>query len=148
VAIITRREGRKKVKTRSIRTLGKHLVAELWGRSPHLLNSPDHVRDSLLAAARRGKLTVLSVDVHTFSPHGVTGILLLAESHMSIHTWPEYGYAAFDVFTCAGDPWAAFDELKARLDIERADVQELDRGILGTLPPRPAYFDWPRKRAV
>lgn len=129
-------------------TLGKHLIVELWTAKTHLFNSPDLIRESLLAAARRGRFTVINLDVHAFSPHGVTGMLLLAESHISIHTWPEYGYAALDVFTCGGDPWSALDELKARLHIERMDVQELDRGILGTFPSRAAHSDRRRKTAV
>ena len=137
-----------KVKALQTPVLGKHLIVEMWGQAPHLLNAPDHVRESLLAAARRGNLTVISVGVHAFSPRGVTGVLLLTGSHMSIHTWPEYCYAALDVFTCTGDPWAALDELKERLRIERVDVQELDRGILRVLPSRAIHPDWSQKTAV
>ncbi|WP_052343991.1 adenosylmethionine decarboxylase [Kallotenue papyrolyticum] len=115
--------------------LGKHLIAELWGASPDAFNDPDLIRESLVAAAERGNFTILDVHVHTFSPHGVTGVLVLAESHISIHTWPEYNYAALDVFTCAGDPWAALEELKARLHVARVEVRELDRGLLRTLAP-------------
>lgn len=110
--------------------LGKHLIAEMWARDYDLLNSPDYLRDSLIAAAQSGNFSVLDVQVHTFSPHGVTGVVLLAESHMSIHTWPEHHYAALDIFTCAGDAWAALNEMKERLNIERIEVQELDRGVL------------------
>ncbi|HEY64116.1 MAG TPA: adenosylmethionine decarboxylase [Caldilineae bacterium] len=111
--------------------LGKHLIVELWTRDPHVLDDPTHLRESLLAAARRGGFTVVDVHFHEFSPHGVTGVVLLAESHMSIHTWPEYGYAAVDVFACSGDPWAAMAELKERLHAEHVEIRELDRGVLG-----------------
>ncbi len=111
--------------------LGKHLIVELWTRDPQVLDDPVYLRDSLLAAADRGNLAVIDISMHEFSPHGVTGIVLLAESHLSIHTWPEHRYAAIDLFTCGGDPWAALEELKERLHAERIEVRELDRGILG-----------------
>ncbi len=111
--------------------LGKHLIVELWTQDPQALDDPVHVRESLLAAAQSGDFSVISVDVHEFSPHGVTGVVLLSESHMSIHTWPEHCYAALDIFTCGGNPWAALDELKERFHAKRMEVRELDRGSLG-----------------
>jgi len=90
--------------------LGKHLIVELWSRSPELLNDVEHIRESMLAAAE--------------------GVMLLAESHLSIHTWPEYGYAAVDVFTCGGLPYKALEILSERLDAERTQIVELDRGVL------------------
>lgn len=110
--------------------LGKHLIVELWSRSPELLNDVEHIRESMLAAAEGGELTVLNIAMHAFAPHGVTGVMLLAESHLSIHTWPEYGYAAVDVFTCGGLPYKALEILSERLDAERTQIVELDRGIL------------------
>ena len=128
------------------KALGKHLIAELWVNEPTVLNNPDLIRDSLIAAAKRGSFSVLNVSVHQFDPHGVTGILLLSESHMSIHTWPEYGYAAVDIFTCGGAPDLALQELKRRLDVDRMEVQELDRGLIGPASPRPSHTF--RHRAV
>lgn len=121
--------------------LAKHLVVELWGNEQRLLDDAAYVRESLLAAARKGRLTVIGVNIHEFAPHGVTGVVLLAESHLSIHTWPEYGYAALDVFTCGGDPWAAMEELKARFHAERVEIHELDRGLLGPPGRCEAYSD-------
>ena len=118
--------------------LGKHLIAELWVKNPRLLDDPDVVRDGLIAACRQGKFSIITIDVHEFSPHGVTGVALLAESHMSIHTWPEYGYAAVDIFTCGGEPWEALEEMGRRLDVEHMDVRELDRGLMGPFEPRAA----------
>lgn len=129
-----------------LRALGKHLIAELWTREPSVLDNPDLIRDSLIAAAKRGNFSVLNVSVHQFEPQGVTGILLLSESHMSIHTWPEYGYAAVDIFTCGGAPEMALQELKRRLDADRMEVQELDRGLVGNSSPRPSHTF--RHRAV
>ena len=80
--------------------LGNHLIAELWVRDPHLIDNPGHVRESLIAACHKGGFSVIKIGTHQFSPCGVTGMVLLSESHMSIHTWPEYQSAAVDIFTC------------------------------------------------
>ncbi len=121
------------------KALGKHLIAELWVREPQVLNDPDLVRDTLLAASERGGFTVLNLSSHTFSPHGVTAVVLLSESHMSIHTWPEHGYAAVDIFTCGGSPRKALEEIERRLDVDRMEVREMDRGLLGQAPARPPH---------
>ena len=126
--------------------LGKHVIAELWVREPNRLNNPELIQDALLAACKRGEFTVLNVSSHAFSPHGVTAVVLLSESHMSIHTWPEHGYAAVDIFTCGGEPQLALEELERRLDVERMDVRELDRGLVGQAPTRALHPS--RDRAV
>ncbi len=110
--------------------LGRHLIAEIWSGDPSLLDDPAYLRESVLAACRAGDLTVLDVLVHEFSPHGVTLVALLAESHISIHTWPEHGYAAVDVFACDGDPHAALDVLAQRLKVAHMETFEMDRGVL------------------
>lgn len=120
-------------------SLGKQLIAEFWFKSSRSLNDPDKLRECLLAAAKAGGFTIVGSNFHQFSPHGVTGVVLLAESHMSIHTWPEYNYAAVDVFTCGGAPDAALEELKRRLDVDRVEIRELDRGIMGPAQSRQAH---------
>lgn len=110
--------------------LGRHLIAEVWSGDPNLLNDPAYLRNSVMEAARAGDLTVLDVLVHEFSPHGVTLVALLAESHLSIHTWPEHGYAAVDVFSCDGDPEKALDVLVRRLGAAHVETYEVERGIL------------------
>ena len=85
----------------------------------------------MVHAAKKARATVLDATFHKFSPQGVSGVVVLAESHMSIHTWPELGYAAVDVFTC-GDyamPHRAVDELVSALKPQRTDVQEMPRGV-------------------
>ncbi len=108
--------------------LGTHLIAELWDCDPQRLNDLSRIQQGLLAAAQRGGMQVIAVKVHAFAPHGVTGVVLLAESHLSIHTWPEYGYAAVDIFCCSGDPLAALDEMRAWLGSTTMQVRTLLRG--------------------
>lgn len=113
--------------------LGTHLLLELAGCDPRLLDSTEEVRDALLRAATRAKATVLGNSFHRFSPQGVSGVVVIAESHLSIHTWPEYGYAAVDVFTCGDQamPHRAAEYLIEALAPARHELRELPRGLPG-----------------
>ena len=83
-----------------MKSLGKQLIVELYGCSTALLDSPDHSERILVEAVNRSGATVIQPFFHQFSPHGVSGVVVIAESHVAIHTWPEYGYCAVDIFTC------------------------------------------------
>jgi len=113
--------------------LGTHLLLELSGCDPRLLDSTEEVRTALLRAATRAKATVLGNSFHHFSPQGVSGVVVIAESHLSIHTWPEYGYAAVDVFTCGDQamPHRAAEYLIEALAPTRHELRELPRGLPG-----------------
>lgn len=80
--------------------VGKHCILELYDCERSRLDDETFLRDAITAASRRAGATLLNLITHRFEPQGVTGLALLAESHISIHTWPESGYAAVDVFTC------------------------------------------------
>ncbi len=80
--------------------LGRHLIVEVFEADPRLLDDVKGLENLLLAAAHAAKATVIQSVFHHFSPHGVSGVVVIAESHLTIHTWPEYGYAAIDIFTC------------------------------------------------
>ncbi len=81
-------------------TVGKHCILELYDCDRSRLDDEAFLRDAITTAAKRAGATLLHLVTHRFDPQGVTGLALLAESHISIHTWPESGYAAVDVFTC------------------------------------------------
>lgn len=83
--------------------LGRHLMLDVHAADAALLDSPRRLRARLVAVARAAGATVVGTRFRRFEPHGVTGVVLLAESHIGIHTWPERRFAALDVFTC-GDP--------------------------------------------
>lgn len=83
-----------------MRTLGTQTLVDLFGCDQSRLDDPDAIREIMLEAARRAGATIISNSFHRFSPHGVSGVVILAESHFAIHTWPEHGYAALDLFTC------------------------------------------------
>ena len=80
--------------------IGKHCILELYDCSRSRLNDEAFLRSTITAAVQQAGATLLQLITHHFEPQGVTGLALLAESHLSIHTWPESGYAAVDVFTC------------------------------------------------
>lgn len=85
------------------RRLGTHIILEVAGVTFEQLNNSTHLPQAIQAAAASASLTVLDELYHAFPEQGLSGLLLLAESHLSYHTWPEHGYAAFDLFTC-GEP--------------------------------------------
>jgi S-adenosylmethionine decarboxylase proenzyme len=115
-----------------MQSLGRHLLGELHGCDRELLNQPEHVREAMLAAVARSGAPPIQDFVPMFSPHGVTGIIVIAESHFAIHTWPEYGFAAVDLFTCGDtvDPWRAFEHVASALRAETHSVVEIRRGLL------------------
>lgn len=110
--------------------LGRHVIIELWGCSD-TINDTELVKSAMLDAVRAANATLLSIHVHTFSPQGVTGVAVLSESHLSIHTWPEHGYVAADVFTCGEStkPRAAAEVLAERFEAKQTFVEELERGV-------------------
>ena len=112
--------------------LGRHLLLELKNCNSGVLNDLSFLKEALLAAAKGSGATVLGVDFHTFNPQGVSGVVIIAESHMSIHTWPEYDYAAVDVFTCGKtvQPEKAAEIMIERLGAKNHSIIEVQRGIL------------------
>ncbi|HEY7536281.1 MAG TPA: adenosylmethionine decarboxylase [Thermodesulfobacteriota bacterium] len=118
-----------------MRALGRHLLAEYLGCDPKVLNDLERVKDCMLEAASYSGATVLGSSFHYFTPQGVSGVIVIAESHLAIHTWPEYEYAAVDIFTCGVvvDPWVAFHRLKLSLDSKECIVREIVRGEVSHL---------------
>ena len=114
--------------------LGTHLVLELRACNPELLDDLEYLRQVLREAAELAGATIVGETFHKFSPHGVTGVVAVAESHLCIHTWPEYGYAAVDIFTCGREvrPHQAAEHIIERLGCREPSIMEMRRGILRT----------------
>ena len=121
-----------------MKVLGRHLLVEYHGCDPEILNDLERVKKFMLEAASESGATVLDASFHYFTPQGVSGVVVIAESHLAIHTWPEYGYAAVDIFTCGNvvDPWKAFHYLRSTLDSKETSVNEIVRGELSHLQSR------------
>ena len=111
--------------------LGLHLLLELKECNPQLLNDVGFIRQALLSTAHELGATVIGESFHRFVPHGVTGIVAIAESHISIHTWPEIGYAAADIFACGSSfkPREAAAILVGKLESQDPEIIEVRRGM-------------------
>ena len=111
--------------------LGKHYLLDFVGCSAETISSVTAIQNIMLAAAKESQSTILSHDFHQFSPHGVSGYIFIAESHFSIHTWPEEQYAAVDIFTCGPKmlPEVAIASLKVGLKAQEIRYSLISRGI-------------------
>ena len=115
--------------------MGIHLHLELWECEQAMLDAPKRVEQALKTAAKAANCTVVQSVIHRFSPQGVSGVVVLAESHISVHTWPELAYAAVDVFTCGAEctPQNAVNHLFNAFSAKKSTVKSFSRGI-----PEPA----------
>jgi S-adenosylmethionine decarboxylase len=112
---------------RGVRCAGAHLIVDIYGGSR--LNDLDHIEETLRKCVAASGATLLHIHLHHFQPQGVSGVAVLAESHISIHTWPDAGYAALDVFMCGNaDPDACVPVLREAFKAKRVAVSELLRG--------------------
>ena len=112
--------------------LGRHLLLELKICNKEVLDDLDFLKNCLNEAAIHSGATVVGESFYHFSPCGVSGVVNIAESHIAIHTWPEYGYAAADVFTCGNDvdPEKAARWITEKVGAQNHSLIELRRGIM------------------
>jgi S-adenosylmethionine decarboxylase len=112
-------------------TFGRHVAVDVWGVDFDLLNSAEYLQAQLVEAAEACGATVMSVQSKQFEPQGATVLVLLSESHLSIHTYPERGFAAIDCYTCGEtvDPKLAIDYLVSVLKPEKTYAKKLVRGL-------------------
>lgn len=121
--------------------LGRHVLAEFYGCPEDILCNMEQIKHHMVEAALEAGAEVRETVFHEFSPQGVSGVVVISESHLAIHTWPEYGYAAVDVFTCGQtvNPWASCDYLKEAFSAQNMSAREIKRGIFDTeLEHKPA----------
>lgn len=121
------------------KALGKHILADFYGCQVKDLDNAAYIQECIHNAAIKANATIVQEDFHKFSPWGVSGVVVIQESHLTIHTWPEYSYAAVDLFTCGEDvdSWAAFDYLKTMLKCDNVEYSDISRGHLNDIE----YFD-------
>jgi len=115
-----------------MKSLGQHLIVELYGCDNKILSAVDKVQDIMISAARAADATIIDSIFHHFEPYGVSGVIVIAESHFAIHTWPECGYASVDLFTCGSrtKPWEAFKKVKKSFKATHFSVMKMERGLL------------------
>lgn len=108
--------------------VGTHLIVDFWGAKK--IENPKKLEKILLLAAKKAGNTPLKFSFHKFNPQGLTGILLLAESHIAFHSWPEHNFFAIDIFTCGKNtmPEKALEILKEKLKPKKVKIKKIKRG--------------------
>lgn len=125
-----------------MQALGTHLLVELRDCNPEILRNLSKVKNGMVSAAKEAGATIVDVSFHEFNPFGISGMVIIAESHLSIHTWPEHAYAAVDIFTCGNiiKPEVAATFLIGQFESKSPSIVELKRGILSSsrneVPPQ------------
>jgi len=117
-------------KFKNSNSIGIHLIADFWfGKK---IEEPKKIEKILIEAAKKAGNTPLKISIHKFNPHGITGVLLLAESHVAIHSWPEFDFLAIDIFTCGNKamPKRALEFLKKVFKPKKVKILKIDRGNL------------------
>lgn len=111
-------------------TMGRHVIAELWECNFDKLNDMDFIEKTFVDAALKAGAEIREVAFHKFAPQGVSGVVIISESHLTIHSFPEHGYASIDVYTCGDlDPTIAADYIAEALGSQTREVVEVPRGM-------------------
>ncbi|MGM8215570.1 adenosylmethionine decarboxylase [Bacillaceae bacterium W0354] len=112
-------------------TIGRHVIAELWECSEEKLNDMEYIEKLFVDAALKAGAEVREVAFHKFAPQGVSGVVIISESHLTIHSFPEHGYASIDVYTCGDiiDPNVAANYIAEALNAQSVEKVELPRGM-------------------
>ncbi len=114
-----------------MQALGRQILVEFYQCNETLLKNCQYIEHHMVEACKIAQATVVTSTFHEFSPFGVSGVVVIAESHVAIHTWPEYGYAAVDIFTCGEtiDPWKVFKYLEEQFESSQSSMMEMKRGL-------------------
>ncbi|APC48058.1 adenosylmethionine decarboxylase [Virgibacillus halodenitrificans] len=112
-------------------TMGRHVIAELWGCNIEKLNDMGLIERIFVNAALKAGAEIREVAFHKFAPHGVSGVVIISESHLTIHSFPEHGYASIDVYTCGDiiDPNVAAEYIAEALESDTCEKVEIPRGM-------------------
>jgi len=115
--------------------LGRQIIAELIGCDREIIGSLEKIKKIMLKAAKASNSTIVKSTFHKFSPQGVSGVVVVAESHLAIHTWPEYGYAAVDIFTCGEhtNPEKGLKVLAKMVRAKKVKYKKVNRGLLSEI---------------
>lgn len=118
------------------KTLGTHILMEMFGCDPEMLKDKDKIEKIMNESAVKSRAKVVKTFFHQFKPYGVSGVVVIEESHYTIHTWPEYSYAAIDFFYCSNEVLIdkAIEVLKAALKPSSFNLVEIKRGVFYSAP--------------
>lgn len=111
--------------------MGRHVIAELWECNLDILNDMERLEKTFVNAALKAGAEVREVAFHKFAPFGVSGVVIISESHLTIHSFPEHGYASIDVYTCGDiiDPHVAVQFIEDELEAKTSEKIEVPRGM-------------------
>ncbi|SHG05864.1 adenosylmethionine decarboxylase [Ornithinibacillus halophilus] len=126
--------------------MGRQIIAELWDCNEAILNDINLIEKIFVEAALKAGAEIREVVFHQFAPQGISGVVIIAESHLTIHSFPEHGYASIDVYTCGNkvDPLIAVDHIAKSLDAKTNEVLEIPRGR-GPIKPKTPMSELPEK---
>lgn len=115
-----------------MKILGQHLIVELYDCNAATLASVAKVETIMVSAAKAAKATIVDTVFHHFKPHGVSGVVVIAESHLAVHTWPEHKYVSIDLFTCGSElnPWDAYRVVRKMFRAGHSSVMKIERGMV------------------
>lgn len=114
----------------TMETMGRHVIAELWECEFDKLNDVNFIERTFVEAALKAGAEVREVVFHKFAPQGVSGVVIISESHLTIHSFPEHGYASIDVYTCGDlDPTIAAKYIADALGSQTSEMTEIPRGM-------------------
>lgn len=125
-----------------MKALGRQILVEYYECNADVINDVDQIEEILIDATKASKASIISHNFHKFSPHGVSGTIVIAESHIAIHTWPEYNYAAVDIFTCGEtiDPWIIQEYINEAFQSKNISSMEMKRGLFKVAPGEELLF--------
>lgn len=117
--------------SKTLDTMGRHVIAELWNCNLDILNDLDRLEKTFVNAALKAGAEIREVAFHKFAPFGVSGVVIISESHLTIHSFPEHGYASIDVYTCGDiiDPHIAVKFIEEKLEAKTVEKLEVPRGM-------------------
>lgn len=115
-----------------MKTLGRHLLVELYQCDHKVISDVRKIEEVMVGAAKAAKATIVDVVFHNFNPNGISGVIVVQESHLAIHTWPEFGFASVDIYTCGSsvNPWKAHDYLQKHFKAKNVTAMEFRRGAI------------------
>jgi S-adenosylmethionine decarboxylase proenzyme len=111
-------------------SLGRQFLVELYDCCPKAISDLKFIRESMVEAANLSKATIVNEVFHEFNPHGFSGVVVIAESHFAIHTWPEYGVVSIDIFSCSSKmcPELGITFLRNAFKANKIEIKEVQRG--------------------
>jgi S-adenosylmethionine decarboxylase proenzyme len=115
-----------------MKTLGRHLLVEFYQCENRVISDVRKIEEIMVGAAKHAKATIVDVVFHNFNPNGISGVIVIQESHLAIHTWPEFNFASVDIYTCGSkvNPWRAYEYLHRHFKAKNVTAMEMKRGLL------------------